>query len=609
MLASEAGAQEVWSSGEITGLGATKVTPKAVNEIGVVVGDAYDSGGNWVAFHWYDDKMTELPAPGGVEEVHVHDINDYGQAVGYVEWPADYLGHNQPIVWETSIDGSATFSLLNYNLDRAGPPPADENEVGSQAVGINNQGVIVGQARGIQEHPDPDKDDEFPVDHAVVSNGGSGWSVLIDPDCTGNPNCGAGQLFAGGGAYDVNDAGQVLGHIGWGGDVAFLGTTGGGATPLALNVSSPAFNYLSSEGHVTGRQFPDVNSGAQIFDGSYTNISIGFSNVVPTAINGSDWVTGRYGQSGTAGAYLGVGFVYRPVDGLIPISNLTDGFSPATGMDINDSGMVVGAGNFPPEDNDLAVWRGFWAAPAASAFPVEGTVLDGDGKPVSGVELVIKKSGGEEAPGARPKTDANGHYSTSVLRGRYEVSIKPDGYFPDPASDCTAINLVCYVTVDRARTVDFNSFESNGGGGGNGGNGGDGGGDGNGGGDTDPPKGTASRTGKAKAGKTVKISVSSDEAGVISATGKQVAKKSKKGRKKRAIVSAKGKLSSKLKPARSQVGADQKVILKLKHKSKKAAKKLEKAVKKKGYSGMAAITVTFTDEAGNHSKKKLKLKF
>ena len=50
-----------------------------------------------------------------------------------------------------------------------------------------------------------------------------------------------------------------------------------------------------------------------------------------------------------------------------------------------------------------------------------------------------------------------------MLRGRHEVSIKPDGYFPIPPATATAINLVCYVTVDRPRTVDFNSFETNGG--------------------------------------------------------------------------------------------------------------------------------------------------
>lgn len=130
--------------------------------------------------------------------------------------------------------------------------------------------------------------------------------------------------------------------------------------------------------------------------------------------------------------------------------------------------------------------------------------------------------------------------------------------------------------------------------------------------DTVAPDGTAKKKGKGKAGKKIKVEVSSNELAEVVARGiqKQTKKGKKRKRRNRATVTAtvkvsKKKLKVKLKPARTKIGAGQTKTLKLKPKGKKAAKKLRRAVRKKGAKAKAKIKVFFTDEAGNRSKEKL----
>jgi len=151
-----------------------------------------------------------------------------------------------------------------------------------------------------------------------------------------------------------------------------------------------------------------------------------------------------------------------------------------------------------------------------------------------------------------------------------------------------------------------------------GGSGGGGGGGGNtGGGDTSSPDGRASGKGKNKAGGPTKIAVTSDEDGTVSATGTQVQTeeggKKKGGTSKRLaatlrIAAKKGgkkKLKVKLKPVSKKIAAGKTVILKLKPKGRKAARKLRRAMKKKGAKAQARIIVTFTDLAGNKTRERL----
>jgi hypothetical protein len=121
--------------------------------------------------------------------------------------------------------------------------------------------------------------------------------------------------------------------------------------------------------------------------------------------------------------------------------------------------------------------------------------------------------------------------------------------------------------------------------------------------DKSPPQGDASGNGKSKAGKPIKLTVRSSEDGSVVASGTQnQISKPKKGKARKVKV--------KLATAHEQIGADEPMTLKLKpqgKKNKKTAKKLKKAVKK-GARAEAKLKITFADEAGNKSTRRLTLK-
>ena len=126
-----------------------------------------------------------------------------------------------------------------------------------------------------------------------------------------------------------------------------------------------------------------------------------------------------------------------------------------------------------------------------------------------------------------------------------------------------------------------------------------------------PPKDTTKPGGTAKGGKAPKpgdpvtVTVTSDEDGTVSATGaittsggaKASIAKKKKHRKRVKVA---------LRRARTPIKAGQKKKLKLKPKGKKAIRRLKKAVRK-GARATATIKVTFTDLAGNRSRRTVKV--
>lgn len=131
--------------------------------------------------------------------------------------------------------------------------------------------------------------------------------------------------------------------------------------------------------------------------------------------------------------------------------------------------------------------------------------------------------------------------------------------------------------------------------------------------DSSAPVGSAKKKGKAKAGKTIKLKVSSNEDGTAKASGMQ--KQTSRAKKKRqagiAVVEiAKKKIKVKLKTARTKLEANVTTVLKLKPKGKKNRKRASKLRKqvKKGAKAKANLTVEFADLAGNSSRKKLSLK-
>ncbi|MGI9557952.1 MAG: hypothetical protein ACR2N5_08430, partial [Solirubrobacterales bacterium] len=122
--------------------------------------------------------------------------------------------------------------------------------------------------------------------------------------------------------------------------------------------------------------------------------------------------------------------------------------------------------------------------------------------------------------------------------------------------------------------------------------------------DTTAPNADVSAKKKQKAKKPIKVKVSSNEVASVLGKGTVTAKGAKGSA---AAQLAEKKTKFKLKKVSKDVTADGKVTLKLKVKNKKKAKKLTKLVKK-GAKATAKITVTLTDDAGNSTKEKAKVK-
>ncbi len=118
--------------------------------------------------------------------------------------------------------------------------------------------------------------------------------------------------------------------------------------------------------------------------------------------------------------------------------------------------------------------------------------------------------------------------------------------------------------------------------------------------DEEAPEGTAKVKGAKVAGKPIRLKVVSSEAGKAVASGFEL-KTSGKG----------GKLKVMLQPARARLDSHRPKILKLKPLGKKNRKKaltLKQALRRKGVQAKAELTVTFTDLAGNSSRRKLSFK-
>ena len=124
-----------------------------------------------------------------------------------------------------------------------------------------------------------------------------------------------------------------------------------------------------------------------------------------------------------------------------------------------------------------------------------------------------------------------------------------------------------------------------------------------------PPQGAVKAAGKPKAGKPLKLSVTSNEPGLAIANGiqAQTSKARKRGQASGSARVSGGKLKVKLTKSTTRLEPGEPAKLKLKPRGKsgkRAAKQLRRAVKA-GAKAKAKITVTFKDPAGNTSKEKL----
>ena len=131
--------------------------------------------------------------------------------------------------------------------------------------------------------------------------------------------------------------------------------------------------------------------------------------------------------------------------------------------------------------------------------------------------------------------------------------------------------------------------------------------------DTTAPTGSVKTKRRYRAGRPIKLTVVSDEDGKVVARGKQVQTSAGSASVSAWAWSAKKRkrVKVKLKPVRRSVAAGVPEKLKLKpkgRKNRKKAKQLRRVVNRRGAKAKAKITVVFRDEAGNRSRKKLKLR-
>ncbi|MEO6628130.1 MAG: choice-of-anchor Q domain-containing protein [Aquihabitans sp.] len=176
------------TSGEVEPLGINGM-PVAINASGSVAGWIPPVTGAPDAFRWDPTGITMLPGLGGDGE-QAADLNDQGQTVG---WATSTTGVRQAVLWEAN----GTVMLL----------PSDGRE--AWATAMNEAGTAVGAARGADG-----------VLRAVTWDTSTGVRTVLP------------GLFTT--AYDVSDAGVVVGSASNGQESGPVAWGPGGAAPTFL---------------------------------------------------------------------------------------------------------------------------------------------------------------------------------------------------------------------------------------------------------------------------------------------------------------------------------------------------------------------------------------
>lgn len=436
-----------WTVGEITGPpGTTRIEPTAVNASGVVVGQARFPGKTIeTAFRWEDGEMIELAIPPGMPYTRAFDINDDGTVVGQA-------GAEQPCCtsqyalngaqWSTTKTGSSV-SLTPFNMFGAAfTTTGTHKSRGSSLLGINNGGQVVGGA--FQEITTSG------TSYINVPTTGA-FTRLSLPD-TWTPSSG-GTVY-GGYAYQVNNRGDIMGIAGPGLSRVW---PGGAGTGTAYDIA-PGWQGFNDDAHIAGRTNILSGSGtsqdfrALLWNGTeYIRIGADQPQSTANAVNNFDWAVGRAG-----GFYsvlprtAGNAWLWRPNEAAAPLYTLApSGWSMANATDINDDGMIVGAGKHG------GVEMGFWMAPASIAHKLGGTVFGPDGAPVAGAQIRITNAAGDVM--ASPVTGADGTWTTTLNRGGpYDITVLPEGsYLPDGLAGCTIVGSACRLNLSKNRTVNF----------------------------------------------------------------------------------------------------------------------------------------------------------
>ena len=277
--------------------------------------------------------ITDLGTLGADPESKAYAINDYGQVVGYsgvVQGPEE---GRRAFLWD-STSGMQNLSTLGGNH--------------SEAYGINNTGQVVGRSTLLSGEGD--------VRGFLWENGsmsdlgtlGEGWTE----------------------AHGINNLGQVVGYSVLSSSVAAFSWENGSMSKLESLTDNSRGYAINEEGQIVGY----ADSIAFMWeDGTVTSLgTLGGNYSFAWDISNSGWVVGESGVSGSPShAFLWIDGVMTDMGGGIAeaindigqvvgsfglweddtVTPLVDllienpGWYDLHGLDINNSGQIVGSGN------------------------------------------------------------------------------------------------------------------------------------------------------------------------------------------------------------------------------------------------------------------------
>ena len=292
---------------------------RALNNSSTVVGSM---GNRAVLFR--NGVLTDITPSGGVIAA-ANRINDFEQIVGQVFF-CDMVGGN-------CINGRTRGFVFDHGASTVLSTLGGRD---SQALGINNAGQTVGWSHTAGPAPGVSGDEHaFIFQNGIMEDIGtkttsrgtwassinetgqvSGWARASSPSSSDNGaffySGGAFQFFAQSGtAWDVNNAGQVVGVMGGNDDGSGQAFLFSGGVVQNLGSVSPQHTYalayaINNAGHIVGFSSPSFfsSSGEQAFIFS-AGVMQNLNNLIPA---NSGWVLTRAVDINDAGQIVGNGF-------------------------------------------------------------------------------------------------------------------------------------------------------------------------------------------------------------------------------------------------------------------------------------------------------------
>jgi len=296
----------------------------AINQAGTVVGSASLDDGYWHATAWTKGKIKDLGTLGGPNS-QAQDIDDNGQIVGFAQTP-DGTAH--AVVWV----GGRIHDLGAFTD-------------GGYAEASSNGNVAL----------------TWSVD------GSSPWSGSRAAVMTGTPSTGFTitdiDVAPGASAVAVNASGTIAGSNhqidyglpGWNSAQAYIWHNGVSRNLGTLGGPSSFAYDINDAGHVIGRSDVDGDgSGAFFWNGATMRALAAPAGASPTAdaINNSDVITGTYGSGNHA-------VVWESPAASPQRLQEPEGSAGSIAVDINQRGAIAGQIEYTqPEYHTVAVvWR------------------------------------------------------------------------------------------------------------------------------------------------------------------------------------------------------------------------------------------------------------